>query len=59
MKLGFGLYRHMLTPPNFEFAKQVGATHVVIHLVDYFNKGDAANPRVDQPVGTLGGWGHA
>ena len=59
MKLGFGLYRHMLAPANFEFAKQVGATHVVIHLVDYFNKGDAANPRINQPVGTLGGWGHA
>jgi mannonate dehydratase len=57
MKLGFGLYRHMLTPANFEFAKQAGATHVVIHLVDYFNKGDSS--RGDQPVGTLGGWGHA
>jgi mannonate dehydratase len=57
MKLGFGLYRHMLTSANFEFAKQVGATHLVIHLVDYFNKGDTS--RVDQPVGTLGGWGHA
>jgi mannonate dehydratase len=57
MKLGFGLYRHMLMPANLEFAKQVGATHVVIHLVDYFNKGDTT--RGDQPVGTLGGWSHA
>jgi mannonate dehydratase len=59
MKLGFGLYRHMLTPDYFAFARQVGATHVVVHLVDYFNKGDATNPRHDQPVGELGGWGHA
>jgi mannonate dehydratase len=59
MKLGFGLYRHMLTPDYFAFARQVGATHVVVHLVDYFNKGDTTNPRHDQPVGELGGWGHA
>jgi hypothetical protein len=42
MNLGFGLYRHMLTPDYFAFARQVGATHVVVHMVDYFNnKGDA------------------
>ena len=38
MKLGLGLYRHMLTPENFRFAKQAGATHIVAHLVDYFNQ---------------------
>ena len=59
MKLGFGLYRHMLNPDYLRFAKQVGATHIVVHLVDYFNKGGAANPRQDQPVGELGGWGYA
>jgi mannonate dehydratase len=59
MKLGFGLYRHMLNPTSFAFAKQVGATHVIVHLVDYFKKGGAANPRQDQPVGELAGWGHA
>ena len=36
MKLGLGLYHHMLTPDNFRFARQCGATHVVAHLVDYF-----------------------
>src|SRR5207248_6519798 len=41
------------------FARQVGATHIVVHLVDYFNKGGTTNPRHDQPVGELGGWGHA
>jgi mannonate dehydratase len=49
----------MLTPEFFAFAKQVGATHVVVHLVDYFHKGDATNARRDQPVGALAGWGYA
>lgn len=59
MKLGFGLYRHMLNPAHLAFARQVGATHVVVHLVDYFNKGGTANPRQDQPVGEIAGWGYA
>lgn len=59
MKLGFGLYKHMLNPSCLAFARQVGATHVVVHLVDYFNKGGAANPRQGQPVGELAGWGYA
>jgi mannonate dehydratase len=60
MKLGFGLYKHMIEPGYLAFARQVGATHVVVHLVDYFNKGGTSNPRTDQPVGTrLGGWGYA
>ena len=31
MKLGFGLYRNMLTPEGLRFARQVGATHIVAH----------------------------
>jgi mannonate dehydratase len=58
MKLGIGLYRHMLTRENFQFARQIGATHVVAHLVDYF-KGGTHNPRDNQPTGTEAGWGHA
>ncbi len=38
MKLGLGLYRAMITRENFQFAKQAGVTHVVVHLVDYFNQ---------------------
>jgi mannonate dehydratase len=49
----------MLNPAHLAFARQVGATHVVVHLVDYFNKGGAANPPQDQPVGELAGWGYA
>ena len=37
MKLGLGLYRHMLTPDNFRFARQAGATHIVAHWVDYWS----------------------
>ena len=39
MKIGIGLYRHMLTRDYYDFARQAGCTHVVVHLVDYFNQG--------------------
>ncbi|MCZ6674455.1 MAG: mannonate dehydratase [Verrucomicrobia bacterium] len=58
MKLGLGLYRHMLTRDNFRFAKQAGATHIVAHYADYFN-GGGLNSREDQPTGSDGGWGRA
>lgn len=58
MKLGLGLYRHMLTLENFAFAKQAGATHIVAHLVDYFKGGGHTGPD-DQPTGTDYGWGLA
>ncbi len=50
MKLGLGLYRHMLTTEYYDFACQAGCTHVIIHLVDYF-RGGVANPRSNQPTG--------
>ena len=50
MKVGLGLYRYMLTRENYDFARQAGCTHVIVHLVDYFKKG-AANPRENQPTG--------
>ena len=31
MKLGFGLYRTMLSADALRFARQVGATHIVVH----------------------------
>lgn len=58
MKLGIGLYRHMLTRENFQFARQAGATHVVAHLVDYF-RGGGQDKRDDQPTGSDMGWGLA
>lgn len=57
MKLGFGLYRHMLDEAHYDFALQCGATHLVVHLVDYFNEGGQETK--DQPIGGLDGWGHA
>lgn len=59
MKLGLGLYRHMLTPEHFAFARQAGCTHVIAHLVDYFNQG-TSNPRHNQPTGGKDApWGRA
>jgi len=58
VKLGLGLYRHMLTRENFQFARQAGATHLVVHLVDYFKSG-RDNPSDNQPTGTEQGWGVA
>jgi mannonate dehydratase len=58
MKLGLGIYRHMLTRENFQFARQAGATHIVAHLVDYFKDG-RENPSNNQPTGTDQGWGRA
>jgi len=51
MKIGIGLYRHMLATDYYDFARQAGCTHVVVHLVDYFNQGPS-NPRDNQPTGS-------
>jgi mannonate dehydratase len=58
MNLGLGLYKHMLTRENFQFARQAGATHIVAHLVDY-HRGGVHKNRDDQPTGTDFGWGLA
>jgi mannonate dehydratase len=59
MKVGLGLYRHMLSRESYDFARQAGCTHVVVHLVDYFRHG-TVNPRNNQPTGgKLGYWGAA
>jgi mannonate dehydratase len=60
MKLGLGLYRHMLTRENYQFARQAGATHLVVHLVDYFkDRADHSSSSDDQPIGNDEGWGRA
>jgi mannonate dehydratase len=53
MKLGLGLYKHMLTADNYTFARQCGVTHIVAHLTDYFAK----DPNM--PKQTSAGWGRA
>lgn len=50
MKVGLGLYRYMLTREYYDFARQAGCTHVIVHLVDYF-KQSPTNPRNNQPTG--------
>jgi mannonate dehydratase len=63
MKIGLGLYRHMLTRDYYDFARQSGCTHVVVHLVDYFKQSSAqpsSNPRHNQPTGAkYEAWGLA
>ncbi len=53
INLGLGLYKSLLTDDNFRFAKQAGASHIVVQLVDYIKGGD--NPSLTQNY--LGGWG--
>jgi len=53
MHLGFGLYKDLLTEENFRFAKQAGATHLVVHLVDYF---EGSNPSLSSGPNDRG-WG--
>ncbi len=55
MNIGFGLYYHMLHDTYFKFAKQCGATHIVVHLTDYFYQGTQQDD--NQPVGNNDGWG--
>jgi len=53
VKIGLGLYSHMLTEDNLRFAKQAGATHIVAHVVDYFSSG----PRIPSSTSKHSGWG--
>ncbi len=59
MRLGFGLYRHMLDEEHCRFARQMGARAIVVHMCDYFNQNKDSTARGDQPVGDLDGWGYA
>ncbi len=60
MKLGFGLYSQMLDEEHFRFAKQCGATEVVIHLTQYFQQPTGGQGKVNQPLENPGGyWGVA
>ena len=37
MKLGLGLYRHMLRDEEFAFARQCSCTDLIIHLANYYS----------------------
>ncbi|MEX2445618.1 MAG: mannonate dehydratase [Alkalispirochaeta sp.] len=58
MKACFGLYAHQLNDRDFAFARQCGATQIVVHLVDYFHGLDDRK-RENQSVGGSSGWGYA
>lgn len=50
----------MLDRANYDFAVQCGATHAVVHLVDYFYQGSGSQGGHNQPVGNVElGWGYA
>jgi len=51
MKLGLGLYRHMLNRDDYRFARQAGATHIVAHLTDYFRPGKLSTASGDEDWG--------
>jgi mannonate dehydratase len=53
IKLGLGLYKSLLNDNNFRFAKQCGASDIVVQLVDYVKGGDS--PSLTQNY--LNGWG--
>jgi mannonate dehydratase len=59
MKLGFGLYRNMLCEDYYRFAKQCGATDIIVHLCDYGHKSRAEAGTANQPTGDIRGWGIA
>lgn len=46
MKLGLGLHRDRITRDNFRFARQAGATHLVLHLVERLREPPA--PQADR-----------
>ena len=52
MKIGFGLYRNSLNANNYKFVNQIGATHIVAHLTNYFS---GNNPTISSGVNY--GWG--
>ncbi len=59
MRLGFGLYRAMLNSESYRFARQCGATDIVVHLCDYGVKSDPTAMGHNQPVGDKNGYGIA
>ncbi len=48
MKLGLGLYRAVLTRETLRFARQAGATHIVVHLPGQFARGQSKIITADQ-----------
>lgn len=49
----------MLNDDHYRFARQCGATHIIVHLCDYGNKSASQAQTANQPTGDIGGWGLA
>ena len=59
MKLGFGLYKHMLNEEHTTVLLNNVEQHTLLSImVDYFNQGNKASLN-NQPIGDLGGWGNS
>ncbi len=57
VRLGIGLYKDMLKPENYRFAKQAGCTDIVAHLANYYTKGaivPGTNETVNYGVSEIG-----
>lgn len=50
MKLGLGLYRHMLTDNEFAFARQCGCTDLIVHLANYYSNDKEIVKATDEKV---------
>lgn len=48
MKLGIGLYRHMLKDEYYRFAAQCGCTHLIVHLANYYDSDDRVVTATDE-----------
>lgn len=49
----------MLNEQHYKFAKQCGAKHIVVHMVDYFGNAANSKSKANQPIGSKEGWGKA
>ena len=56
MHIGLGLYRRMLKPDNYKFARQLGVEQIVVHLEDYLAEGEG---QAKLSRGDAHGWGQA
>ena len=50
MKLGLGLYRHMLRDEEFAFARQCSCTDLIIHLANYYSNDREIVKATDEKV---------
>ena len=57
MKIGLGLYRQMLNERHYRYAQQLGVSHVVAHLEDYFSADPKLADNAYDSTLTSGSWG--